>query len=182
MTGYRKLFFTFAKIGLFTFGGGYAMLPMIQREVADVNGWANEQELVNYYAIGQCTPGIFAVNLSTIIGYKQRGIKGALTATLGMIFPSLVIIICVASVLGRFAEYEAVQHAMAGIRAGVAALIISTVFKLGKSAVRDGFGAAVCAVSFVLSAVFLLSPVYVVTAAALLGILREAVFFKRKRT
>jgi chromate transporter len=182
MTGYGKLFLTFAKIGLFTFGGGYAMLPMIQREVVDANGWANEHDVVNYYAIGQCTPGIFAVNLATIIGYKQRGVLGALCSTLGVIFPSLVIITCLASVLGRLAEYEVVRHGMAGIRAGVAALIVSTVVKLGKSAVRDGFGAAIMAVAFVLAAVFLFSPVYVVTAAALLGIIREAALRGRKRT
>jgi chromate transporter len=181
MTGYRELFITFAKIGLFTFGGGYAMLPMIQREVVNNHKWANEQELVNYYAVGQCTPGVFAVNMATIIGCKQRGIRGALASTFGLIFPSLVIIMCVASVLGHFAEYEPVRHAMAGIRVCVAALVAGTVLKLWKGAVRDWFGGLIFAAAFILAVVFLISPVYIAAAAALIGIVRETALARRKR-
>ena len=87
-----KLFLTFAKVGCFTFGGGYAMLPLLQKEVVEKNNWATEEELMDYFAIGQCTPGIIAVNTSTFIGYKRKGIIGGIAATLGMVFPSIIII------------------------------------------------------------------------------------------
>lgn len=97
MKEYLKLFFTFAKIGCFTFGGGYAMLPLLQREIVEKNSWAEEEELMDYFAIGQCTPGIIAVNTATFIGYKRKGIIGGIFATLGLIFPSLVIITIIAA-------------------------------------------------------------------------------------
>ena len=97
MNPYLDLFLTFAQIGVCTFGGGYAMLPILQREVVEKRGWATEDELMDYYAIGQCTPGVIAVNTSTFIGYRLRGVPGAITATAGMVFPSLVIITIIAN-------------------------------------------------------------------------------------
>ena len=105
-----SMFLTFARVGAFTFGGGYAMLPVLQREVVEKKGWCTEDELTDMYAIGQCTPGVIAVNVATYIGNRKRGPLGALFTTLGIIFPSLVIITMIASFLTHFAEYPAVQQ------------------------------------------------------------------------
>ena len=117
------MFITFAKVGVMTFGGGYAMLPILQREVVENKGWAEEAELTDYYAIGQCTPGIIAVNVATFIGYKKRGVLGGIFATLGVIFPSLIIIMSLAGVISAFSDFAAVQHAFAGIRSIIAARV-----------------------------------------------------------
>ena len=135
MNIYLDLFLTFAKIGVCTFGGGYAMLPILQREVVE-KGWATEEELTDYFAIGQCTPGIIAVNTATFIGHKYKGIWGGILATLGVVFPSLIIITIIAAFLKNFAEYPVVAHALAGINAAVVALIAASVFKLGKSTLK----------------------------------------------
>ena len=123
---YLDLFLTFAQIGVCTFGGGYAMLPILQREVVEKRGWATEDELMDYYAIGQCTPGVIAVNTSTFIGYRLRGVPGAITATAGMVFPSLVIITIIAAFIQQFAHLAVVQHAFAGIRIAVCALVLQS--------------------------------------------------------
>ena len=143
MNIYLDLFFTFAKMGVCTFGGGYAMLPILQREVVDKRGWATEEELADYYAIGQCTPGIIAVNTATFIGCKLRGWVGGTVATLGLVFPSIVIITLIAAFLSNFADIPAVQHAMTGVNACVVALIASSVLKLGKTTVKNAFSAAI---------------------------------------
>ena len=137
MNLYLTLFLTFAKVGVCTFGGGYAMLPILQREVVQNKGWATDEELTDYYAIGQCTPGIIAVNTATFIGYKTKGIAGGIIATLGLVFPSLVIITIIAAFLKNFAELAVVQHAFAGIRACVCVLILNSILKLRKSTVID---------------------------------------------
>ena len=132
MNEYLDLFLTFARIGGLTFGGGYAMLPMLQREVVEKRGWATEGELMDYYAIGQCTPGIIAVNTATFIGHKNKGILGGIIATLGVVFPSLVIITIIAAFISNFAELAVVQNAFAGIRVCVCVLILNAVIKLWK--------------------------------------------------
>ena len=132
-----QLFLTFAKIGVMTFGGGYAMLPIMQRELVENKGWATEDQLADYYAVGQCTPGIIAVNTATFVGYSQAGAAGGILATLGVVFPSLVIIIVIAAFLRNFMHLAAVAHAFNGIRAGVTALILASVIKLFKGAVKD---------------------------------------------
>jgi chromate transporter len=172
MTSCRTLFLTFARIGLFTFGGGYAMLPMIQREVVETKHWATDEQLVDYYAVGQCTPGVFAVNIASFVGFRQRGILGGLAATLGIISPSLVIIVSIAPVVAYFAEYQTIQRAMAGVRACVVALIANAIAKLWKTGVVDVYGVVICAGAFVLAVIFSVSPVYIVIAAALLGIIK----------
>lgn len=131
------LFFTFAKVGVMTFGGGYAMLPILQREVVENKDWATEEELADYYAIGQCTPGVIAVNVATFIGYKRRGVVGGTVATAGVVFPSVVIITVLAGVISAFADVPLVQHAFAGIRVCVAVLVFNAVLKLWKKAVVD---------------------------------------------
>ena len=137
MNIYLDLFLTFAKVGVCTFGGGYAMLPILQREVVEKKGWATEEELSDYFAIGQCTPGIIAVNTATFIGHKYKGIFGGILATLGVVFPSLVIITIIAAFLQNFASNPVVQHALTGINAAVVALIAVSVLKLGKSTLKN---------------------------------------------
>ena len=114
------------------------MLPILQREVVEKKGWATDEELTDYFAVGQCTPGIIAVNTATFIGYKYKGIPGGVLATLGLVFPSLIIITAIAAFLSNFADIPAVRHALAGINAAVVALIAASVLKLGKSTLKNG--------------------------------------------
>lgn len=167
------LFWTFCKIGALTFGGGYAMLPLIQREIVENKKWSTEKEILDYYAVGQCTPGVIAVNTATFIGYKLKGIIGGIVATLGVIFPSIVIILIIAAFLQNFADLAIVQSAFAGIRVAVVALIITTVVKLIKSSIKDYLGVIIAIIAFVISAFIGLSPVYVVIAAALTGFISK---------
>ncbi len=171
MNEYLELVTTFFKIGIMTFGGGYAMLPMIQREVVEKRGWATEEEILNYYAIGQCTPGVIAVNTATFIGDSRKGVLGGFLATLGVVLPSLIIISIIAAVLNNFADIEVVQHALAGIRVAVVVLVGFSVWKLMKSGVKGAFGWIVFVLTFLVSAIFSLSPVIVVVAAAAAGLL-----------
>ena len=165
------LFAVFAKIGGFTFGGGYAMLPILQREVVDKRQWATQEELMDYFAIGQCTPGIIAVNTATFIGYKRKGVLGAIFATLGVVAPSVVIITVIAAFIQGFQHIEAVQWAFEGIRAAVVALILSAVIKLGKKSLVDVATVAIFLVVAVLSVVTDLSPAIFVVAAGACGLL-----------
>jgi len=173
------LFTSFFKIGAITFGGGLAMLPIMQREVVENKKWATEEELVNYYAVGQCTPGIIAVNTATFIGYKQKGILGAVIATFGVVCPSLIIIMSIAAFIQNFTDIVWIQNAFSGIRIAVAALITDAVIKLWKSGVKDVFGIVLFIISFIVSAVFKLSPVYMVAAGIILGILSMIVKEKK---
>lgn len=137
MNKHLDLFLTFARIGVCTFGGGYAMLPIMQRELVEKKEWATEDELADYYAVGQCTPGVIAVNTATFVGSNQAGIFGSIAATLGLLFPSIVIILIIAAFLSNFMHIEWVKHAFNGVRAGVVALILTSVLKLLKGAVKD---------------------------------------------
>ena len=137
MNIYLDLFVTFAKVGAMTFGGGYAMLPILQREVVDKKHWTTNEEIMDYYAVGQCTPGVIAVNTATFIGQKFAGIMGGIAATLGVVFPSVVIITLIAAFLSNFTDIPVVQHALAGVNACVVALIASSVIKLGKSTLKN---------------------------------------------
>ena len=166
-----ELFLSFAKIGVMTFGGGYAMLPMLQREVVESKHWATEEELTDYFAVGQCTPGIIAVNTATFIGQKQGGVPGGIVATLGVVFPSLVIITLIAALLTNFAEVAAVQHAFGGIRVCVCVLILNAVVKLWKKTVIDAPTFIIFLAVLALSVFTSLSPVIYVLCAALAGVL-----------
>ena len=170
-----KLFFTFAKVGVMTFGGGYAMLPILQREVVDNHGWATEEELMDYFAIGQCTPGVIAVNTATFIGQKQKGILGGIAATLGVVFPSLVIISLLAGVIEAFSHIVWVQHAFGGIRVCVCVLILNAVVKLLKKAVMDIPTGVIFALVAVGSYFLPISPVIFVLVAAVAGIILKSV-------
>lgn len=168
------LFLTFAKVGVMTFGGGYAMLPILQREVVDNKGWATEEELMDYFAIGQCTPGIIAVNTATFIGQKHKGIAGGIFATLGVVFPSLIIISLLAGVIEAFSHIIWVQNAFGGIRVCVCVLIFNAVMKLLKKAVIDKFTFAIFAVVALGSIFTPLSPIVFVIVAAIVGILLKS--------
>ena len=165
-----ELFITFAKVGVMTFGGGYAMLPILQREVVEGKDWASDEELTDYFAIGQCTPGIIAVNTATFIGQKQAGFWGGIMATLGVVFPSIVIITLLAGVIDAFSHLVWVQHAFGGIRVCVCVLIFNAVVKLWKSAVKDKWAFGIFAVVLVGSLLLDLSPVVYVLFAAVAGI------------
>lgn len=165
-----NLFWTFAKIGVMTFGGGYAMLPMLQREVVENRGWATEEEIMDYFAIGQCTPGIIAVNTATFVGQKQKGIIGGIVASLGIVFPSLVIISLLAGVIEAYSHIAWVQHAFGGVRVCVCVLILNAVVKLYKKAVVDKFTLAIFLLVAVGSYFTPVSPVVFVLAAAVAGI------------
>ena len=165
------LFLTFSKVGAMTFGGGYAMLPILQREVVEDKGWATEEELTDYYAVGQCTPGIIAVNTATFVGRKLAGPAGGIAATLGVVFPSLVIITLIAALLSNFAEVAAVQHAFAGIRVCVCVLILNAVVKLWKKTVVDLPTLLIFLAVLALSLLTSLSPVVYVLCAAAAGVL-----------
>ncbi|MBQ7845167.1 MAG: chromate transporter [Clostridia bacterium] len=163
------LFRAFFTIGALTFGGGYAMLPMLEREIVTKRSWATNEELLNYFAIGQCTPGIIAVNTATFVGYKIKGVIGGIVATLGVVAPSVVIITIIAMVLENFMDIAWVQNAFAGIRVAVCALITVSVVKLFKSNVKQHWHIALAIIAFVVVALLKLSPVYVVVACAVLS-------------
>ena len=175
MNIYLQLFLTFAKIGACTFGGGYAMLPILQREVVDNRGWATQDELADYFAIGQCTPGIIAVNTATFIGHKCGGFLGATAATFGVVLPSVIIILILAGIIGEFSHVAAVQHAFAGIRVCVCVLIFNAVLKLWKNAVKDYKAILIFVAVLALSLLTDVSPVIAIVAAAVAGILIKVV-------
>ena len=165
-----SLFLSFAKVGVMTFGGGYAMIPILEREIVDKQGWASSEELMDYYAVGQCTPGVIAVNTATFIGYKVNGIAGGVIATLGVVFPSLVIITLIAGILTNFADIPAVKSAFAAVRVCVCVLIFNSVLKLWKGAVKDKGALALFLLVFLLSVFFDISPVVFVLFCAAAGI------------
>ncbi|MDR2143421.1 MAG: chromate transporter [Treponema sp.] len=197
MTEWLDLIWTFIKIGVSTFGGGYAMVPVLERELIKKKGWITMTEVMDYYTIAQVTPGIIAVNISTFVGYKRLGAPGGIAATGAFILPGILFMTAVSLFVSRFAEYAAVQHAFAGIRIAVGALILDTIrklvlelFKKGKSS--DGSEgsdssdssdagekptakrrhictACVFAAAFLLSVLLGPSPVWIVTGAALAG-------------
>lgn len=179
-TGLWTLFLTFAKVGVMTFGGGYAMLPILEREVVTNHGWSTSEQMLDYYAIGQCTPGVIAVNVSTFIGYKERGILGAIVATLGVVFPSLVIITALASVLKMFQDNMYVKKAFAGIRIAVCALMASAVIKLARKAV-SGVSTAIIAVASLLLEIFLgVSPIIIVASVIAFGLIMYFAVVRKK--
>lgn len=176
MKQYLNLFFTFSKIGVCTFGGGYAMLPILQRELVDNKGWATEEELADYYAVGQCTPGVIAVNTATFVGYNRLGWLGGVVATLGVVFPCLVIIMAIAAFLSNFMHLDVVVHAFNGVRAGVVALILSSVLKLLKTSLVDWKTRLIYVVVLLLGAVGVWAPMPGGALGQVLGALCSPVF------
>ena len=170
MNEYLDMFLTFARVGVMTFGGGAAMLPILEREIVDNKGWATEEELVDYFAIGQCTPVISAVNTATFIGQKKKGALGGIVATLGIVFPSVVIISILAGLITNFAHLAWVRNAFAGIQVCVCVLILNAVLKLLKKSVVDKRTAAIFALVLLGSMFLNISPVWFVFISAFTGI------------
>lgn len=165
-----SLFLTFAKIGGITFGGGLTMLPLLTREIVQKKKWATEEELLDYYAVGQCTPGIIAVNTATFIGYYQAGVLGGIFATLGMVTPSIIIITIVASVLQTFMEYPIVASALTGINAIVCALLSHTVITLGRKSLVNVISVVLFILGLIACFVFDITPILLVIIGGIVGI------------
>ena len=169
MNKFVKLYISWFKIGLFTFGGGYAMIPMIQKEVVDKHHWVTAEDILNYYAISQCTPGAIAVYLSTFIGGKIDGFLGALISTLGVITPSIIIISIIATFLSNFSSLEVVKHALAGIQIAVCVLMFGAVKNLFKTSIVDITSLLICLVAFLLAYFTNIPTVLLVILAAVFG-------------
>lgn len=174
-----ELFFSFAKMGLFTFGGGYAMLPMIKREVVEKNKWATEDEIMDYYAIGQVTPGVIAVNTATFVGHKVKGLIGSIFATMGMIVPPIIIITLIAIFLKNFSHLMVIKYAFNGIRACVCVQVFQAIFMMAKKSLPD----LICIVIFILVIIFsvtnILDPTLLVILAGVTGVIIKN--FTRKK-
>ena len=180
MKEYLQIFWAFIKVGALTFGGGYAMLPILQRDIVEHNKWATDEEVMDYYAMAQCLPGIIMVNTSVFIGRHRKGTLGGVVAGFASALPSLVIITVIATFLTAFADYPIVQNAFAGIRACVVVLIANAVIKLWKSAMVDWKSIVIVFVPvFALSVFTGVSPILLVVAAALAGIIITVVSGKK---
>ncbi|MBE6680929.1 MAG: chromate transporter [Ruminococcaceae bacterium] len=182
------LFFTFMKIGAVSFGGGYAMLPILTREFAEKRDWVTDTELNDYFAIGQVTPGIIAVNVATFIGNKRKGFIGGIMGTIGLVTVPVIIITLIAALLTNFADIEIVKHAFSGIRVAVCVLILSAILKLWKKSVPDIPTLIICLILFGLSAFGglipvvgkFISPVWMVIVAAVAGIIIQSIRTARR--
>jgi chromate transporter len=175
MKDYLEIFFAFLKMGCFAFGGGYAMVPLVERELIKKRGWTNLDEVIEWYTIAQITPGIIAVNLSTFVGYKRKGILGGILATIGFVLPGVSLIVAAALLLNNFADNAIVKHAFAGIRIAVGALILDTVIRLVKGFAKDIKNLVIYVIVFFILVFPLIpglikSPVLLVLASGLVGL------------
>ena len=166
---YVQLFTAFFRIGLFTFGGGMSMLPMLQRELVESKKWLTEEEILNYFAIGQCTPGIIAVNVATFCGYKRAGLSGAIVSTIGIVCPSWIVITLIAGSISRFSDIVWIQRAMKGVYVAVAALLARAVFTFGKKIITDFVTAGIAVGAFLAMSVWNISGILIVLAAGIIG-------------
>lgn len=173
-----ELYATFFKIGLITFGGGLTMLPILERELIENKGWTTNEELLDYYAIAQTTPGIIAVNVSTFVGHKKAGTPGAVAATLGMVSPSIIIIVLIARFISNFDSIPWVRKAMAGINVGVAALLTYSVVNLFRKTVKNIPGFCLYAVAFTSVYFFHVRTIVVILGTASLGLI---LYFARRK-
>jgi len=176
---YVSLFASFFKIGLVTFGGGLAMLPILKRDLVDSKGWLTEDEILDYFAIGQSTPGIIAVNVATFVGYKRGGLIGSIFSTSGIVFPSLIIITLIAAFVSNFNEMVWVQKALKGINVAVSVLLVKAVFSFGKKTVFDLCTFFIAALSFILMFAFNVQGVWIVIGSALLGWIFQTIKSRR---
>ena len=175
------LYISFCKIGGLTFGGGLAMLPMLQREVVQNHHWCKEEEILDMYAIGQCTPGIIAVNTATYVGYKQAGFPGSIAATLGVVSPSIIIICLLASILQSFIHLPTVVHALAGIRIIVCALMLSTVVSMARKGIIDLLGGILFAASFLLACFTPIPTPAIIVIAGIIGAIAQGLKRRYKK-
>ncbi len=173
------VFSTFFKIGAFTFGGGYAMIPLIQRETAEKRGWITDDDILEIIAIAESTPGPIAINSATFVGYRVCGFFGAFCATLGVVLPSFCIILAISYILKEFGDITAVKYAFNGIRAGVLALIIKALWMMYKKVPKGLPAYIVMAAAFVLTAIFDVNVLIVIIACAVFGLVSSAVAARR---
>lgn len=164
------LYAAFFRIGGLTFGGGLTMLPMLKYELVEKNNWVTEEELLDYYAVGQCTPGIIAVNVATFVGFKRKGIMGGIFSTLGMVSPSLIIVSILALFLEQFMSNQIVAHAVGGIKIIVCALMLNTVVTMAKKTISNKITAIACIIAFLLEMFTPVPTVLIVVIAGIVGI------------
>ena len=176
-----QLFWTFLKIGAFTFGGGYAMIPLIEREAADRRGWVTGEDILEVVAIAESTPGPIAINAATFVGYRVCGLVGAVCATLGVVLPSFAIILAIARVLSAFEGLAAVQYAFRGIRAGVLALIVRALWSMYRKCPRQPLAYLIAAGAFLCAAVFGVDVLLVIIGCALFGLVTTLIARRRGR-
>ena len=169
-----ELFLIFAKIGAFTFGGGYAMLPMIKRELVENRGYATEEEILDYYAIGQLTPGVIAVNVATFVGYKRKGVLGGIMATIGVVAPSVIIITLIAALITNFQDIAIVSSALSGIRLAVIAMIVKILTGVAKKGIIDIVTLIIAIVTFAVM-MFGLPAAIISVASILVGIVFKSI-------
>ena len=163
------IYLAFVKIGAFTFGGGLAMMPMMQRELVDKRNWITEEDLIDYYAIGQSTPGIIAVNVSTFVGYKRMGIIGGIIGTLGVISPSLLIIMILANLIDSVDEFPVVQRALRGVNVAVAALLTLVICKFAKKTIKNIWHVLYMLVSFSLIYFLKVQSYWIIIGSLVIG-------------
>lgn len=175
------LFITFFKIGAFTFGGGYAMIPLIQKEVVDKKGWITDSDILDIIAIAESTPGPIAINSATFIGYKIAGVLGSFCATLGVVLPSFIIISLISLVLRQFSALKAVQYAFRGIRAGVLALIIKALISMYKQCPKHGYTYVIMATAFIAAAFLNVNVLIVLIGCAAFGLIASFVAARRAK-
>lgn len=175
-----QLYWSFFKIGGLTFGGGLSMLPMLERELVQKRKWVTEEEILDCYAIGQCTPGIIAVNTATFVGYKKEKILGGIFATLGMISPSIIVISLVAAFFEMFLSNKWFAHALMGVRSVVCAMLINTVINLGKKSLKSVYSWIICIVILALGFFTKIPTVVLVLMAAAVGIIVNEIKFRRE--
>lgn len=173
------LFITFFKIGAFTFGGGYAMIPLIQSEVTDKRKWITEKDILDVIAIAESTPGPIAINSATFIGYKIAGFWGSFMATLGVILPSYVIILVISFLLRNFAEIKYVKYAFFGIRAGVLALVVKALWSMYKQCPKNIISYIIMALAFAMVVFFDINVLIVIIGAAVIGIITSLMAERR---
>lgn len=166
-----KLFITFFKIGAFTFGGGYAMIPLIQKETVEKNNWITDEDILDVVAIAEATPGPIAINAATFVGFKVKGFLGAFFATFGMVLPSFTVIFIISSVLRNFQHIEVVKYAFFGIRAGVLALILKAMFMMLKKAKKGILPYTIMFLAFICAAFLKISVIFIIIGAALTGLI-----------
>lgn len=176
-----SLFISFLKIGAFTFGGGYAMIPLIQKEICQKHKWLTDDDIFDIVTISESTPGPIAINTATFVGYRSAGVLGAFIATLGIVLPSFIIILIVSTVLREFQEIKAVRYAFFGIRAGVLALIIKTLWSMLKKCPKNAFSYIISACVFLVTAFFNINVLAVLVICAILGLVYSALQTRREK-
>lgn len=175
------LFLTFLKIGAFTFGGGYAMIPLIQKEVCEKKKWLSDEDILDIIAIAESTPGPIAINAATFVGYRTCGFLGAAAATFGIVLPSFLIITIIAAVLKEFAELRAVQYAFFGIRAGVLALIVKALWSMYKQCPKNAFSLCVAAAAFMFAAFSGINAIFIIIGCAAAGLIHSFIISKKAK-